>query len=346
MDQLDQIHFENKLHHLTEWLQQKAPVAVAFSGGVDSGYLSLIAHRTLKEKGIAVTANSETFPPQELEICQRVANEIGIKHHLITTKELEIKGFRANQVSRCYFCKQELYEKIRIYLKETPEYTLVDGSIADDAFELRPGMQAAQDLGVWSPLRIAGLTKSEIRTHAKALGLSIWDKPALACLSSRIPYGTEVTFDRLIKVREAEAFLKELGWNQFRVRAYEAIAKLEIPLEAFARYFSQENRLRQRFEEIGFTSLVLDLKGFRSGSMHEAFQMIPEAQREARAKQLWEETKLPGHIQQLAQLTLIQTSEPQRILDIREKLVDTFHRSGLPYLVLDGESVTIEERKI
>lgn len=343
---MDPIDFQSKLYRLTEWLREKAPIAVAFSGGVDSGYLSLMAYQTLKEKAIAITANSETFPPQELEICTRVASEIGIDHHLITTQELENKGFRENQVSRCYFCKQELYEKIRVYLREKPEFTIVDGSIADDVAEQRPGMKAAQDLGVLSPLRIMGITKAEIRNHAKILGLSIWNKPALACLSSRIPYGTEVTLERLTRIRDAEAFLKELGWSQFRVRSYGTIAKLEIPVETFARYFAQEPLLRQRLGEVGFSSAVLDLKGFRSGSMHEAFQMIPETQREACSQEIWRETKLPGTISQQAQLTIIQTTEPERILRIREKLVERFHQAGLPYLVLAREITTINERKI
>lgn len=330
------LSLKQKIEQLQKLLQELAPVAVAFSGGVDSGYLSLMAYNTLQNQAIAVTANSETFPTNELEICRRVAKEIGIPHFEISTQELKVGGFRENQVSRCYFCKQELYEKIHLYLQAYPGYTVLDGSIADDVESQRPGMQAAKKLGVRSPLREVGLTKQEIRQQAQILGLSIWNKPALACLSSRIPYGTEVTLERIQRVQSAEEILKKLGFLQCRVRYYEKTARLEVLRDDFARILEHREFLKKTFQEIGFTEVTLDLKGFRSGSMHEVFQMQADQEgiRSESAKALWREFGIEGNIKQKGNLTQIETNEMETLFTRRESLVQTFHQEGLPYLVL------------
>lgn len=323
----------DKIHDLQELLKQNAPVAIAFSGGIDSGFLCKIAQETLGSETLALTADSESFPPAELELCRRVAQEIGIRHHILRTEELKIEGFRANQVSRCYFCKQELYHQIHLFLKEFPHYTVLDGTIGEDRREQRPGMQAAEEFQVRSLLREVGLTKEEIRESARLRGLSIWDKPALACLSSRIPYGSEVTFDKLQKVQKTEAFFKARGFLQIRVRDYDQIAKLEIPVSEFPRFF-KEKSLEAEVKASGFTHLVLDLKGFRSGSMHEAFQLIPLLQRQAVAEQVWKPWGLLGTIQQEGALTLLETFCVEDILQKRQNIVQAFQQAGLPYLTL------------
>jgi uncharacterized protein len=210
-----------KLKRLKKAVQELESALVAFSGGVDSSLVAKLCYDALGDKALAVTARSETYPSHELENAKKVAREIGITHLIIDTKELGIPGFSSNPPNRCYFCKSELFEKLK-ELAETEGYKYVlDGANADDMQDYRPGSQAAHELGVKSPLKEAGLTKEDIRQISKELGLSTWDKPSYACMSSRFPYGQEITPEKLHMVSQAEDFLRTLGFRQFRLRHHE-----------------------------------------------------------------------------------------------------------------------------
>ncbi len=270
MSQLDA-----RLEKARHILKDLGSVVIAFSGGVDSSFLAKLAHDTLGDKALAVTATSETYPSFEYEQAVKVANEIGIAQHTIHTEELSIEGFKNNPPNRCYFCKKELFEKLLGLAKERGFAHVVDGANADDTGDWRPGLQAGRELGVRSPLMEAGLTKQDIRDLSKRMNLSTWDKPSYACLSSRFPYGKTITPEALHKVAHAEEFLRGLGFRQFRVRHHDTIARIEVETEAFARILepAMRERILARFKEIGYTYVAVDLQGYRTGSMNE---VLPE----------------------------------------------------------------------
>ncbi len=242
---------------------------VAFSGGVDSTLVAKLCHDLLGDKVLAVTASSETYPAHELEAAKRLAREIGITHLIINTKELEIKGFSDNPPERCYFCKSELFEKLKAIAGREGYANVVDGANIDDVQDYRPGSKAAQELGVHSPLKEAGLTKEDIRRVSKGLGLSTWDKPSYACMSSRFPYGETITLENLARVSAAEDFLREMGFGQFRVRHHGTIARIELTPESLRLALERRDAIVTRLKEIGYTYITLDLEGYRTGSMNE-----------------------------------------------------------------------------
>ena len=211
-----------KLEKLKKALKGLDSAIVAFSGGVDSSLVAKLCHDVLGEdKVLAVTARSETYPQHELENAKKVAREIGITHLIIDTKELDIPGFSSNPPNRCYFCKSELFERLKELAQKEGYKHVLDGANADDSQDYRPGSQAASELGVRSPLKETGLGKEEVRQLSKELGLSTWDKPSYACMSSRFPYGQEITPEKLQMVAQAEDFLRTLGFKQFRLRHHE-----------------------------------------------------------------------------------------------------------------------------
>ncbi len=262
---------EEKLSKLKEIVSKLESVVVAFSGGVDSTLVAKVCYDTLKENSMAVTARSETYPDFEFKEAQKLAVEIGIKYLVIDTSELAIEGFANNPPERCYFCKSELFGKLKDIAEEHGFLNVADGANLDDTKEFRPGLQASKELSVRSPLKEAGLTKKDIREVSKMLNLPNWDKPAYACMSSRFPYGQSITEEKLSMVSEAEKYLRGLGLVQFRVRHHETIARIEVLPEDIhlLTNLPEREELSAKFKEIGFTYVTLDLEGYRSGSMNE-----------------------------------------------------------------------------
>jgi uncharacterized protein len=262
---------EDKLSKLKEILKELGSVAIGYSGGVDSTFLLKVAHEVLGNKVIAITAKSSTFPERELREAKKFAEEIGVKHIIIVSEELEIEGFSKNPTNRCYYCKKELFSKIQNIAKENGINQVVDGANMDDAGDFRPGMVAAKELGVVSPLKLANMTKEDIRGFSKQYGLKTWDKPSFACLSSRVPYGSEITINKLKMIENAEQFLLDLGFRQVRVRHHGEIARIEVAPSEREAFFNLElmDKVADKLKEFGFKYVTLDLFGYRTGSMNE-----------------------------------------------------------------------------
>lgn len=262
---------EEKFQLLKENIKNKGSAVVAFSGGVDSTFLVKVVSEVLGDNMLAITATSSTYPERELKEAIQYAKDLGIQHQIISSEELEIEGFANNPKNRCYYCKKELFTKIKAIANENNLAFVFDGSNLDDEGDFRPGMKAARELEVVSPLKEANLTKEDIRVLSKELGLPTWNKPAFACLSSRFPYGIQITAPKLKMVEEAEQFLLDMGIRQVRVRHHGEIARIEVEPEERVRFFDVEmmNLVGERFKEIGFTYVTLDMLGYRTGSMNE-----------------------------------------------------------------------------
>ena len=261
----------SKMNTLTAILSDMESVIVAYSGGVDSAFLAATANNILGNKALSVTAKSPSLAPSELKEATELAERLGLNHKIIETKEVSREDYAANTPNRCYFCKDELYTHLNKYAASEGFAAVVNGTNSDDLGDFRPGLKAAEQYGVRSPLVEAKLTKSEIRELSKGLNLPTWDKPAQACLSSRIPYGSMVTVEALEQIAAAESILREIGIRQGRVRHHETIARIEVDPIDFDKIINDESRdlITKRFMEIGYSYVTLDLKGFRSGSLNE-----------------------------------------------------------------------------
>jgi pyridinium-3,5-biscarboxylic acid mononucleotide sulfurtransferase len=257
-----------KLENLKTIIKKTDGAVVAFSGGVDSTLLLKVAHDILGEKVLAITANSETYPKRELEAAKAFALSLGIRHIVIETLELEIDGFADNPPDRCYYCKHELFSKLTEIAKTNGMEYVFDGSNYDDRNDHRPGMRAAKQLGVVSPLKQAGMTKDDIREISKEFGLSTWNKPSFACLSSRFPYGTKITPEKLVVIGEAEDFIRDLGFTELRVRHHDNIARIEIGKADLERIIPYADKIVEKVKSLGFLYVTLDLAGFKTGSMN------------------------------------------------------------------------------
>ena len=272
MIQIQQAVLDEKEAQLRELFREMGFVIVAYSGGVDSSYVAYVANSELGAKALCVTGVSASLPAYMNGEVDRVVKEFGFNHEKIQTDELNNPNYQANNGNRCYFCKDELYTKLKSLAAKNGVDCIVDGSTVDDLDDYRPGRQAAKEHAVRSPLIEVGMSKVEVRELSRRVSLPTWDKPASPCLSSRIAYGTTVTIERLSKVDRGEEILREFGFKEFRVRHHDTLVRLEISSAEMDRVLNKDvvERLGKRFRELGFKYVTLDLEGYRSGSMNDA----------------------------------------------------------------------------
>jgi uncharacterized protein len=267
-----QLSAEEKELLLLKQLAEFPSLIVALSGGADSAYLAWAAHRAIGERALSVTALSPSYSAHDRAVVEDFVRQLGVRHEFIETHEMENPKYRANAADRCYFCKDELFTVLDVMAQKRGIAVVAYGVNADDTLDFRPGHRAATEHRVLAPLLDAGLHKTEIRQLSQRAGLPTWDRPASACLASRLPYGTEVTPDRLALVERGEAALRELGFRQFRVRLHEKLARIEIAPEEMPRAMSPEMAvsITARLKAAGFTYVALDLEGYRQGSPNES----------------------------------------------------------------------------
>ncbi len=260
-----------KFERLKKYIKDLGSVAVAFSGGVDSTFLLKTAHDVLGDNAVAVIASINSFPQAELKEAEKFCMDEGLRFYICKIDELQIEGFADNPPDRCYICKTQILKNIKKIAADNNIEYVVEGSNIDDDGDYRPGQKAVKEQGVLSPLKVNGLSKSDIRTISKELNLKTWNKLSSACLSSRFAYGEKITKEKLRMVEKAEAFLKSLGFGQLRVRIHGLMARIEVMPEEFARISEADTakRINEELKSYGFTYVSLDLGGYRMGSMNE-----------------------------------------------------------------------------
>jgi len=263
---------QSKHEILKSILTEMGCVAVGFSGGIDSTLLIRVATEVLGKNALAVIGRSETYPTREFEEAIQLAKSFGARYRIVNTEETDNLKFKENPPDRCYFCKTELFGKLNVIAEEEGIRWVADGTIVDDLGDFRPGMRAKSEQNVRSPLLEAGFTKADVRILSRELGIPTWDKPSFACLSSRFPYGHGITKENLMKVDEAETFMRDQGFRFFRVRHHDdKTARLEIGPQEFGRLFDDplREKIVTQFKKLGFMYVTLDLQGYRTGSMNE-----------------------------------------------------------------------------
>ena len=264
---------EQKTKKIKSLILEMDSALVAFSGGVDSTLVLALAHDVLGEKALAVTAQSASMPDREMKACHQLAKEIGVKHLVVKTEEMSNPNYRANPANRCYHCKTELYSSLKKVAQQENILNILNGTNTDDLGDYRPGLDSAREQGVRSPLVEAGFNKQEVRELSRMMELSIWNKPAMACLSSRIPYGQPVTLEKLAMIEQAEDLLLSLGFTQVRVRHLGTLARIELDKNEMPRYQndkSVQKAVEEKLRALGFNSVVLDPEGYRMGSLNSA----------------------------------------------------------------------------
>ena len=271
-----------KLDDLRERVRALESAVVAFSGGVDSTLLLKVAHDELGDRCVAASGLSETYAPEEMHEAREIAGELQVEYAVLSTMELSDPRYADNTHQRCFFCKQELYGKLRGFADERGLAHVIDGSNADDLDDFRPGLRAARDLGVRSPLQEAGLTKAEIREISAAFGLRTADKPAVACLSSRFAYGDPITVEKLAQVAQAESAIRQLGFRGFRLRHHDQVARLEFAPQDLDRAFAQRDEINARVKAAGYAFVAIDLEGYRQGNMNQGLSPRLMIRREER----------------------------------------------------------------
>lgn len=266
---------QQKLARLKKIISRYNSCLVAFSGGVDSACLLKVASVVLpKDRILAVTADSATYPKVELLNARRIARLIGVRHEIIKTNELKDARFIANPVNRCYFCKYELFTALKKLAKKFQLNFVVDGSSLSDKSDFRPGNIAKQELKIRSPLSEAGFTKEDIRRLSRFFGLNTWDKPPLACLASRIPYGTQISVRLLQRINHAETYLRELGFRQARVRHYNGLCRIEVLKDDIPGLITKGNLVVDKLKKLGYNYVAVDLEGYRRGSLNEVLRRV------------------------------------------------------------------------
>ncbi len=264
---------QEKYNDLQRVIEGFGSVVVAYSAGVDSTLVLRVAHDILGARVLAATGLSDTYPEEEMAEARALSAEIGVEHVMMRTEELTDPRYAMNSHQRCFFCKNELYTKLRELADERGIEYIIDGTNADDVGDHRPGLRAARQIGVRSPLQEVGMNKDEIREVSNELGLRTWDKPAFACLSSRFPYGTPITVEKLKQVATAERAIRQLGFTGFRVRHHDSVARLEVDPDDFPRVIELHSEIVGRLREAGYRFVTLDLQGFRSGSLNEGLSL-------------------------------------------------------------------------
>jgi pyridinium-3,5-biscarboxylic acid mononucleotide sulfurtransferase len=274
---MDAENLEQKELRLHEILKDLGSVIVAFSGGVDSAYLAVAATTTLGAQALCVTADSPSYPSRHRDLAVKIATGFNLRHEFLQTAEMDRPEYVANPSNRCYYCKQELFGRLAALARERGIAAVADGNNADDRGDYRPGREAAREFGVRSPLDEAGLTKADVRELSRRGGLPTWDEPASACLSSRIPYNSTVTVEKLRMIEQAEEVLHALGFRHCRVRHHGEVARIEVPANELARVLDADVRgaLVRDLKSIGYRYVSVDLEGYRTGSLNEVLRLRP-----------------------------------------------------------------------